>query len=131
MSKTRWKRCPHTGVPLSQLERVPEEYLTVEGNVDVSSLSDCNVFCVNSIAALCEFRDPRYFRDHILNHPDYPIHVRRMVLRDENGMPVVTVVATHQSSAEAGGNAWHQKQEAAARERASASRTDVSSGSIT
>ena len=77
MSKSAWKLCPFTGLPLSRLERVSEAFLTLEGFVDGSRLfPDCDLFCVNSFAAACGFKDAVYFRDRVLAHPDCPIRPR-------------------------------------------------------
>ena len=118
MSRGPWRRCPYTGVPLTRLGRVSEDFLTPEGYFDVSKLADCNVYCPNSIAALSGFADARHFRS-VLERPDPPIHVRQHVLRDEfTGEVVAEVIATHVNSANAGGKMWHEMQREAARQRA-------------
>jgi hypothetical protein len=129
MSKRPWKRCPHTGVSLTKLQR-SNAPLTDEGYFDVTRLADCDVYTVSSIAALCGFSDVPYFRDVVLANPDCRIHYHRVVLKDDaaprrNG----TIYATRTNSAIAGGKMWRSMQLAEARTRAMAFRFDVSSGS--
>ncbi len=120
MSRGMQKRCPLTEVPLARLDRVSEECLTDEGYVDVAErFPDSNLFCVRSIAAVGGFRDTAYFRDVMLSNPDCPIHVHRLVLKDElTGQSAAEVYATHQNSAHYGGQMWHKLQREAARSRA-------------
>jgi hypothetical protein len=64
-------------------------------------------------------------------HPNCPIHVQRIKLFDEEtGAFLVEIIATHQNSAIPGGRMQHAMTSGAARDRAFASRTVVSSGSI-
>ncbi len=128
MSNGSWKCCPYTGLPLVRLERGSNVPVTPEGFFDTSRFSDSNLFCVDSIAAVCGFKDVAYFRDHVLQNPDCPIHINKMRVVDERtGRLIGEVYATHQNSAVAGGKMWHSMQRAAARDRARASRTVVSS----
>lgn len=130
MSKGPWKRDRWTGIPMSLLTRVDEQHLTDEGHVDVRSLADCNVFCVNSIAALCGYRDTEYFRGKVLSDPNCPIHVRRMNLTASDSDEVVAqICATHVNSAVAGGKMWQAMHRENARARGIAS-TVVASGSL-
>ena len=131
MSKGEWRRCPYTRIPLKTLARVSECYLTNEGFFRINLLPDCNLFGMRSISAACGFQDHNYFRRSVLKHPNCPIHVRRMTLVDEEtGAELIEIIATHQNSATYGGNMWHARRSAAARDRAFASRFDTSSGSI-
>ena len=130
MSKGAWKRCPWTGISLAKLQR-SDAPVTDEGYFDRSSLADCDVFNISSIAALSGFLDVRYFQDHVLPTPDCPIHIRRMVLGDDerprrNGV----IYATRTTSAVAGGQMWWSRQRAAAQARISGGLSDVSSASI-
>jgi hypothetical protein len=110
---------------------VSDEYLDAEGNFDRGLLPDCNLFDVRSIAAVCGFRDRAYFRDIVLPHPDCPIHVHRIVLRDQKtGNRVEVVYATHQNSADFGGQMWREMTTNAARERAANTPTLVNSGDL-
>lgn len=119
MSKGRWKRDPLTGITLAKLADADECYLTDDGNANIAGLEDCNVFCVNSIAALCGFEDVRHFRDKVLIDPNCPIHVHTIALTAAESTSVVaTIYATHTNSARAGGESWHAMMHAAARQRA-------------
>ena len=128
MSKESWKYCSYTGLPLNRLARGSDVPVTPEGFFDTNRFPDSNLFCVASIAAVCGFKDVAYFRDHVLQDPDCPIHFHKMRVVDERtGLLIDEVYATHQNSAVAGGKMWHSMQRAAARDRALASRTVVSS----
>ena len=128
MSNSSWKCCPYTGLPLVRLERGSDVPITADGFFDTSRFPDSNLFNVASIAAVCGFKDTAYFRDRVLQDPDCPIHFHKMAVVDERtGRRVGEVYATHQNSAVAGGEMWHSKPRAAARDRALTSRTTVSS----
>ena len=128
MSKGPWNCCPYTGLPLVRLERGSDVPTTPEGFFDTNRYPDSNLFSVASISAAGGFKDVAYFRDHVLKDPDCPIHFNKMVVVDEsNGRRIGEIYATHQNSADAGGEMWHSRQRAAARDRALASRTTVSS----
>ena len=118
MSRGPWKRCPKTGLSLARLSRVSEDYLTLEGNFHPGRFSDCDLFDVRSIAAVCGFRDWAYFRDRVLTRSDCPIHIRKVELRDQDtGQLIAKVLGTHHNSAEVGGRMWHAMQCDAARQR--------------
>jgi hypothetical protein len=128
MSNGSWKCCPYTGLPRVRLERGSDVPVTLEGFFDTSRFPGSNLFCVASIAAVCGFKDVAYFRDHVLQDPDCPIHFHKMAVVDERtGRRIGEIYATHQNSAVAGGEMWHSEQRAAAHDRALASRTTVSS----
>ncbi len=132
MSKGSWNCCPYTGLPLNRLERGSNVPVTPEGFFDTSRFPDSNLFCVASIAAVCGFKDVAYFRHHVLKDPECPIHVHKLALIDEsNARRIGEIYATHQNSAYAGGEIWHSMQRAAARDRALASRSTVSSCQVT
>ncbi len=127
MSREPWKRDPLTGIPVATLAQLDEARLAADGSLNIELPSDCNLFCVNSIAALCGFKDAGYFRDEVLTRLDYPVHVHKIELTTaESRRVVATIYATHTSSALAGGERWHAMMQAAARQRA----TKVSSGQI-
>src|SRR5262245_16588544 len=124
MSKGPWKSCPRTGISLRKL-RHSDVPVTDDGLFDISSLPDCDVFNVASIASLCGFKDVAYFRDVVLARPDCPIHIHRIQLKDDatsrrNG----TIYAAHTTSAAAGGKMWFVM-----RAREQQCRFDISSGS--
>lgn len=124
MSRGQWERCPHTGIPINRLARVSDQFLTNEGFFNRGRFPDCNIFSVNSISVACGFGDVKHFVAEVLTHPNCPIHVRRLELVDENtGQVVAEVVATHQNSAEFGGQMWREMKIAAARQRAVESST--------
>ena len=128
MSNGSWKCCPYTGLPRVRLERGSDVSVTADGFFDTSRFTDSNLFCVASIAAVCGFKDTAYFRDRVLQDPDCPIHFHKIVVVDERtGRRIGEVYATHQNSAVAGGEIWHSMQRVAARDRALASITAVSS----
>jgi hypothetical protein len=130
MSKGPWRRCPHTGLSLAKLERADGNFV-VDGHFDTAILSDCDVFAISSIAALCGYLDVAYFRDVVRVTSACPIHVRQIALKDAaSGRRIGLIHATHTNSALAGGETWRGMQKAAAQARANASRTwDASSGS--
>ena len=118
MSRSKWKRCPKTGIRVAVLAQVDEKHLDSAGDVDLTQLVDCDVFNVREIATLAGFRDARYFRDKILTSARSPFHVRRLQLTgSDSGCPIVDVVATHTNSARAGGYWWWQAQSDRARQR--------------
>ena len=128
MSKGSWNCCRYTGLSRNSLARGSEVPITPEGFFDTSRFPDSNIFSVASIAAVCGFKNVLYFRDHVLQDPGCPIHFHKLVLIDEsNGCRIGEIYTTHQNSAVAGGEMWHSRQRAAARDRALASRTTVSS----
>ncbi len=128
MSNSSWKCCPYTGLPLVRLERGSDVSVSADGFFDTSRFPDSNLFCVSSIAAVCGFKDTAYFRDRVLQDPDCPIDFHKMAVIDERtGRRIGEIYATHQNSAVAGGEMWHSMKRAAARDRALASRTTVSS----
>ena len=128
MSKGSWKCCPYTGLPLVRLDRGLDVPVTPERFFDTNRFPGSNLFCVASIAAVCGFKDVAYFRDHVLQDPDCPIHFHKMAVVDERtGRRIGEIYATHQNSAVAGGKMWHSMQRATAHDRALASRTTVSS----
>ena len=127
MSRGPWKRDPLTGIPLATLAQLDEAQLAADGSLNIELPSDCNLFCVNSIAALCGFRDAGYFRDEVLTRLDCPIRVRMIELTTaESRRVVATIYATHTNSALAGGEKWHAVVQAAVRQRA----TGVNSGQL-
>ena len=128
MSKCPWKRCPYTGISLVKLHN-SNAPLTEEGHFDVTSLPDCDVYDVSSIAALCGFHDVPYFRDVVLANPDCRIHCHCISLIDDAApRRHGTIYATRTNSAIAGGEMWRSMQSAEARTRALAYKFDVSSG---
>ena len=132
MSKGPWRLCPVTGISLAKLSRVSDDIVRPDGTFATEILSDSNVFCVNSIAALCGYTDVAYFRDHVLEDPACPIHVHKLTLVDDfTGRRIGEVIATHQNSADFGGQVWHEMQQTAARERGVASQNCwISSGHV-
>ena len=127
VSKSAWQRCPWSGISLVRLSR-SNAPLTGEGYFDGSSLQDCDVFNISSIAALCGFLNVAHFRDVVLADSDCPIHFRKLALSDDeelrrNGY----IYATHTTSAMAGGKMWHLQQRAAAQARIFGGKLVVSS----
>ena len=120
-----------TGVSIKKLNRSSGDLLRLDGSFDRSIFPDCNVFNIGSFAALCDFKDPAYFRDVVLSRSDSPIHFRMLALIDElTGRRLGEIYATAQNSAVAGGVTWRMMKKHEARGRALAQMTDTSSRQV-
>jgi hypothetical protein len=92
MSRGQWKRCPITGIPVSQLPQGSE--------FDKSKFPDCNLFDVRSIAHAAGFgKQVNNFYARVLTDPSSPLHLHS--LRADNGSALS--YCTHTDSAIAGG----------------------------
>lgn len=119
MSKGKWELHPLTRLPSSVELR----------GVDLrKQYTDCDLFCVNSIAAAAGYKTPSHLEAKIATNPElfhaYPI-------KDARGVTVTLATATN--SAQAGGVNLRAKAAEAHRAAASLSRkpkTDPSSGTL-
>jgi hypothetical protein len=127
MSKGPWQKEPFTGQSMRLFERADDSFQTNDSALDTRSLSDCDIFCVNSFAVCAGFRDTRHFVNKVLRAEDSPFHFHEFTITDVDSRYLARAFGTHTNSARAGAAMWRERQARRAADRARQVTTDVRS----
>ena len=107
---------------MGRLADVSEDLLLDDGSLDPEKFPDCDLFNVNTIAAVAGY-SPEWFEKEVVTDPSSPFHLQKI----QNAQGNTISWATHANSAEWGGTEFRKETEKVKRANLKQF-TDVSGG---
>lgn len=79
---------------MRQQRELDEGYLSPDGTFDAAVFPDCNLFCVNSIAASAGYKTPSHFETEVITNPSSRFHLHPIYAQNGSIFSYATYVTS-------------------------------------